>query len=410
VAQAVPVMIQPGSGPEAKELIAGNTGKASRAGKNSAALASDAKESKNEVSFNSLMNRVKEKLTGGGTGKAEGEEQYAHLLAYLKSSAKGILHNIGIKQLISLLSNFLKGERLNSRESDIFSGLLKKLKNSHGEEKDVLLKKVALFLNNLVKDDETALLKTFEKLRQVTAKTDSRRNVKIEQSGKRLIPKLVVLDLRKQASGRNGAVTRNAANRSEESVKLDGMIHVKDGKAAERQYTDTVLSFSTRNGGYDADESGPGTPGKQGHLQFDQHMMKSLRENLSKEMVKHTRIIVREDGTGELRIVLKPESLGSIRMRLNMQNNHIDGRIIVENNNVRNVVESALDNLQHALQQEGFNSISLKVSVGNEHRRNGEETEREPEVVKTGAIEEFEKNIPVLYAIDAGYTQVNLVV
>jgi hypothetical protein len=83
---------------------------------------------------------------------------------------------------------------------------------------------------------------------------------------------------------------------------------------------------------------------------------------------------------------------------------------IVENNNVRNVVESALDNLRHALQQEGFNSISLKVSVGNEHRRNEDETEREPEVVKTGVIEEFEKNIPVLYVIDADYTQVNLVI
>jgi hypothetical protein len=315
VAQAVPVMIQPGNAPETKGLIAGNTGKASRAGKNSAALASDAKESKNEVSFTSLMNKVKEKLTGGGTGTADGEEQYAHLLAYLKDSAKGILHNISIKQLISLLSNFLKGEQLYSKESDIFSGLLKKLKNSHGEEKDVLLKKVTLFLNNLVKVDETALLKAFEKLRQVAAKTETQRNLKREEAGKRLVPKLVVLDLRKQVSGRNEAGAQKAANKNDESVKLDGMIQVK---ATERPPPDTVLSFSTRNSGYDADETGPGTLAKQNHLQFDQQMMKSLRENLSKEMVKHTRIIVREDGSGELRILLKPESLGSIRMRVNI--------------------------------------------------------------------------------------------
>jgi hypothetical protein len=407
VAQAVPVILHQANAQDAKELMTGNTGKAGKTGKKSAALTSEAKESKNEVSFASLMNKVKEKLTERGRGMTEGVEQYAHLLTCLKGNAKGILENINIKHLISLLSNFLKGKHLDGKESDMFSALFKKLKNSSGEEKDSLLKRVTLLLVDVLKGNEYASHRAFEQLRQVASKEGRERNTGTGEASKRLIPKLVVIDMRKQVNGKNSAGTEKVANKSNESVKLDAMVQVK---GTERGHTDTVLSFSTRNGDSDAEGNGTGLLSRQGQAPFDQQMVKNFRENLSKEMVKHTRIIVREDGAGELRIVLKPESLGNIRMRVNMQNNHIDGRIIVENNSIRNIVESALDNLQHALQQEGFDSISLKVSVGNEHGRKEEEMEKEPEAAKTGAIEEFEKNIPVLLAIDGEYTQVNLVV
>jgi flagellar hook-length control protein FliK len=143
-------------------------------------------------------------------------------------------------------------------------------------------------------------------------------------------------------------------------------------------------------------------------------LLRAWQEKMVPELVKRTGIIVRDGGEGEIRLVLKPESLGSVRVRISINNNSIEGRIVVENNSVKELFDASLDNLKASLKQEGFQSASLEVAVGNQ--RNGREAEdRRPLASSPGllleeAAEEFDRNLAPLGVWAGSETRVNLVV
>lgn len=126
------------------------------------------------------------------------------------------------------------------------------------------------------------------------------------------------------------------------------------------------------------------------------------------EVVKQSGIILKEGGNGEIRLVLKPENLGSIRIRLAMSESSLEGRIVVDNNSVKELVESSLDNLKNALRLEGYQT-NLEVSVG--HRRNwsgNEQAQTQPTGWLAGGSEEFDKAIPLYLDMKPDYELVNV--
>jgi flagellar hook-length control protein FliK len=130
-----------------------------------------------------------------------------------------------------------------------------------------------------------------------------------------------------------------------------------------------------------------------------------FQEALRNEVVKQSIFVLKDKGGGELRLVLRPESLGRVRINLNMNNNHIAGRIIVENSSVKEMFESNLQNLHEAFKNEGFASASLEVFVGGGNHR---EKKMEEEVPLHEAAAEFERNVPGLEEDISGYLIVNL--
>lgn len=121
-------------------------------------------------------------------------------------------------------------------------------------------------------------------------------------------------------------------------------------------------------------------------------MVERFKEALRNEVVQRSSIILKDEGRGELRLILKPETLGNVRIRLFLNNNHIEGRIIVENSTVKEMFESNLQNLNNAFQREGFSSSSLEVFVsgGNEQKR-----QREMQLPSFSAAQDFENTIPI---------------
>ncbi len=121
-------------------------------------------------------------------------------------------------------------------------------------------------------------------------------------------------------------------------------------------------------------------------------MVERFKEALRNEVVRRSSIILKDEGRGELRLILKPETLGNVRIRLVLNNNHIEGRIIVENSTVKEMFESNLQNLNNAFQREGFSSSSLEVFVsgGNEQKR-----QREMQLPSFSAAQEFENTVPI---------------
>ena len=127
------------------------------------------------------------------------------------------------------------------------------------------------------------------------------------------------------------------------------------------------------------------------------------------EVVKQTGIILKSGGNGEIRLVLKPENLGSIRIRLALSESSLAGRIVVDNNSVKELVESSLDNLKNALRMEGYQT-NLEVSVGHRRSWSGDEQDQTQPSGRLagGGSEEFEKAIPLFLEMSPDYELVNL--
>jgi len=162
-------------------------------------------------------------------------------------------------------------------------------------------------------------------------------------------PSIKVVDLRKGTAGAGtpDASKQAAGKDSTHSINRDPGAIAADLKAAE------VKDGAGAAGKTEADRAPASarTP------------LERLREMAGSELVKNADLILRNGG-GEIRLVLKPESLGSVRLRLNLTDNIIDGKIIVDNAAVKHILEASLDSLTRALSAEGFQTASLQVSVG----------------------------------------------
>jgi flagellar hook-length control protein FliK len=140
-------------------------------------------------------------------------------------------------------------------------------------------------------------------------------------------------------------------------------------------------------------------------------LRRALNEQLNGEIVRSARLIVRGSDRGEIRLNLKPESLGSVRIALQMQDGHIAGRIIVDNQSVREAFEQNLAALQKAFAEGGMDASGLEVSVADSGRDSGETEDGAPGRSSTGAAAaSFEDAVPTVSSIEERHVLVDLVV
>jgi flagellar hook-length control protein FliK len=139
--------------------------------------------------------------------------------------------------------------------------------------------------------------------------------------------------------------------------------------------------------------------------------LERLRDMAGSELVRASQLVLK-DGGGEIRLVLKPESLGSVRVRMNVVDNNIEGRIIVDSAAVKHVMDGSVDALRRALTAEGFQMGSLQVSVGGQDAQADQrrQQERAPSEVRRITAQGFERNVPGAEDLNLGDLFVNLFV
>ena len=142
-----------------------------------------------------------------------------------------------------------------------------------------------------------------------------------------------------------------------------------------------------------------------------QTALERLQDMAGSELLRATNLVLK-DGGGEIRLVLKPESLGSVRIRMNLVDNAIEGKIIVDSSSVKQVVEGSIDALRRALTAEGFQTGSLQVSVGGQHTDTGsrQEQEQQAHTVRRITSEGFDRNVPGIENLSLGDLLVNVFV
>ena len=99
-------------------------------------------------------------------------------------------------------------------------------------------------------------------------------------------------------------------------------------------------------------------------------LARELRGNLSTDIVKNATLIMRNGDEGTIRLALRPASLGYVKIHLEMTENKIMGRIIVESNEALRAFQKELPVLEKAFKDSGFMEASLDMSLAQDTAQN----------------------------------------
>ena len=146
-----------------------------------------------------------------------------------------------------------------------------------------------------------------------------------------------------------------------------------------------------------------------------QDALNTLQQNwgpLMNQVVKSAGIVMRDNTNGEIRLVLKPEHLGSVRIQLEMKDSLISGKIVVENQSVRQLFQQNLESLYRAFQEGGFATGALNVSVGGNGAGSREKGRYSglPVTEAMSGLKSLADHIPDLQVIGRAESLVNLIV
>jgi len=142
-------------------------------------------------------------------------------------------------------------------------------------------------------------------------------------------------------------------------------------------------------------------------------LARELRESGNEQIVKKASFILKDSNQGEIKLILKPEALGRVKIHLDMNENNLVGKIIVENSRVGQIFESNLNNLSKAFEEAGISSSSIEVTVGDDNgRQGGNQPSREEQPFFSERLRTLDSSVPSveLMAAGQGIQHINLVV
>ena len=104
-------------------------------------------------------------------------------------------------------------------------------------------------------------------------------------------------------------------------------------------------------------------------------LARELHQNFNGDIVRHASVALRDGGAGTIKIALHPETLGNVKIHLELTDNKITGRIIVESADAMNAFRKEMSALEQAFRDSGFADASLDLSLTADGGKNQEQDE-----------------------------------
>jgi flagellar hook-length control protein FliK len=144
-----------------------------------------------------------------------------------------------------------------------------------------------------------------------------------------------------------------------------------------------------------------------------QQLARRLNGTLGDSIVRQAQVIMKDADSGEIRLIIRPPELGRVRIQLQMDQGHIAGRILVDNQNVRQAIEQNLASLQRAFADAGLEMGELEVGTGDARNQSGDDRsgagDSEHARGSERRAEQFGRSVKVTPEYDYGNRRVNLV-
>ena len=201
--------------------------------------------------------------------------------------------------------------------------------------------------------------------------------------------------------------TKSEQTASHQAQKIEA-VSLQDSLKPEGQNRQDFIVIEAFNGKADSTIS----RGETGPAQAAADLSRALKEEGNGEIIKKAQFVLKDRDQGEIRLILKPEKLGEVRIRLNLSDNrHIAGRIIVENNSVREVFQENMEALNRAFRENGFQTAGLDVSVGQREGFSGRRREQNLEGLPLEKMTRiFDDQVPRVEDYIFGESRVNVYV
>jgi flagellar hook-length control protein FliK len=102
---------------------------------------------------------------------------------------------------------------------------------------------------------------------------------------------------------------------------------------------------------------------------FADMLTRKLDGGLTSDIVRQAAIVLKDGGQGVIRLSLKPETLGSVKIQLEMSENNIMGRIIVDSGDALRAFDKVVPSMEQAFKDSGFETATLSASLSNSDGR-----------------------------------------
>jgi flagellar hook-length control protein FliK len=113
------------------------------------------------------------------------------------------------------------------------------------------------------------------------------------------------------------------------------------------------------------------------------NMLADKIENQAAELVKSGTLVLKDGGKGTINLILHPEKLGNVKVKLEMSENIITGKIVVQSEEAYNALKTSLPVLKAAFSESGFDTAGFDLSWAGNHNNGGsEQSDKNPQWFK----------------------------
>lgn len=140
-----------------------------------------------------------------------------------------------------------------------------------------------------------------------------------------------------------------------------------------------------------------------------EQLARRLNGDLGESVVRQAQILMSEGDKAEIRLIIRPPELGRVRIQLQMEQGHIAGRILVDNANVRQMVEQNLAALQRAFAEAGLEMGQLDVRSGDSQEHAGQQQNADNSRSNGRKVAQLEQSVRTVAELDYGHRHINLV-
>jgi len=92
-------------------------------------------------------------------------------------------------------------------------------------------------------------------------------------------------------------------------------------------------------------------------------LARELHQSFNGDIVRHASMVLKNGGEGLIKLNLRPDSLGNVKIHLELTDNKITGRILVESEEALNAFRKEISSLEQAFKDSGFAEANLNLSL-----------------------------------------------
>ena len=272
-------------------------------------------------------------------------------------------------------------------------------------EKPETLRKAETVAAAVIRSDAKAKTKN-DAGRETLAADGKAKAVPKESETANRLDRIVTISVLREEAGQKGEGALNAGKNRVQGKMTAGEEKNTELRSDKSVFESTSLPTSIQSG----KEAGIAENAALRHI-TKADLIRELKDQGSAEILREAKILVKDGQSGEIKLVLRPQELGTVKINLILENKHIVGRIFVENNIVKEALQTAFGDLKEVFAQQGMELGALDVFVSQESREDFLQAENEEADTMpfklAQAVGAVEKHAPVVTVLE-DYSRVNI--